>query len=62
MLEAICSIQDYTKTINQTSFLEHRLIQVATIRNFEIIGEASKKMSQNLNEQYSAIIGKKWQG
>jgi uncharacterized protein with HEPN domain len=44
ILEAINRIQDYCADIDEAGFLESHLIQDAVIRNFEIIGEASKNI------------------
>jgi len=44
ILEAILQIQNYCENIDEVSFLTTRLIQDAVIRNFEIIGEASKNI------------------
>lgn len=44
ILEAINRIQDYCADIDESGFLESHLIQDAVIRNFEIIGEASKNI------------------
>ena len=46
ILEAISQIQIYCEDIDEVSFLENRLIQDAVIRNFEIIGEASKNIER----------------
>ena len=46
ILEAISQIQNYCEDIDEVSFLENRLIQDAVIRNFEIIGEASKNIER----------------
>ena len=46
ILEAIAQIQNYCEDIDEVSFLENRMIQDAVIRNFEIIGEASKNIER----------------
>ena len=46
IFEAISQIQNYCEDIDEVSFLENRLIQDAVIRNFEIIGEASKNIER----------------
>lgn len=46
ILEVISQIQNYCEDIDEVSFLENRLIQDAVIRNFEIIGEASKNIER----------------
>ena len=46
ILEAISQIQTYCEDIDEVSFLTNRMIQDAVIRNFEIIGEASKNVER----------------
>lgn len=46
ILEAIDRIQIYCKDIDETTFLSSSLIQDAVIRNFEIIGEASRNVER----------------
>ena len=53
--EAISRIQKYCEDIDQTAFLLNPLVQDAVIRNFEIIGEASKNVPQNIKVKYQNI-------
>lgn len=46
IFEAICRIQKYCKDTDQTAFLLNQLVQDAVIRNFEIIGEASRNIER----------------
>jgi len=46
--EAIHKIGQYTKGVSRTSFEKNSLIQDAVIRQIEIIGEASKRLSEAL--------------
>jgi uncharacterized protein with HEPN domain len=46
ILEAISQIHKYCEDIDEVSFLSNRMIQDAVIRNFEIIGEASKNIER----------------
>jgi len=46
ILEAISQIQNYCEDLDEVSFLTNRMIQDAVIRNFEIIGEASKNVER----------------
>jgi uncharacterized protein with HEPN domain len=62
ILLCISKIQEYTKNIEQTGFNKNELIQDAVIRNIEIIGEATKKISANLKSQYSEIPWKEMSG
>lgn len=44
MLQAISKIEEYTQHISKTDFLSNGMCQDAVIRQFEILGEASKKL------------------
>lgn len=46
ILDAIKQIQNYCEEIDEDSFSANRMIQDAVIRNFEIIGEASKNVER----------------
>ena len=46
ILESIAQIQNYCEDIDEVSFMSNRLIQDAVIRNFEIIGEASRNIER----------------
>jgi uncharacterized protein with HEPN domain len=46
IIEAIDRIQKYSADCDEASFLSDELIQDAVIRNFEIIGEASKNIER----------------
>jgi uncharacterized protein with HEPN domain len=48
--EAITRILDYTKGMDYESFLASRLVQDAVLRNFQIIGEAAKRLSNELRQ------------
>ena len=50
MLLCLERIQQYTKGFSEEDFLSNSLIQDATIRNFEIIGEATKNLSTEFRE------------
>jgi len=54
ILTAIKKIESYT-TSGHRSFSESPLIQDAVIRNFEIIGEATKRLSDSIRGQYPNI-------
>ena len=54
--ECIERIESYTKD-GKDYFFNNRMAQDAVIRNFEIIGEATKRLSQNLREKYNQV---KW--
>lgn len=47
ILECIARIEDYTRG-GKDAFMASRMAQDAVVRNFEIIGEATKRLSQPL--------------
>lgn len=49
------SIFDYTKNFTEETFLADKKTQDAVIRNFEIIGEATKHLSTPLREKYPGL-------
>ena len=58
----ISRIKEYTDGIDEEGFLKNNLIQDAVIRNFAIIGEATKKLSDNFRVKYPEIEWKKIAG
>jgi len=62
ILLCIDKIQEYTKNLTAQDFINNELIQDAVIRNIEIIGEASKKISKDLELQYREIPWKEMSG
>jgi uncharacterized protein with HEPN domain len=44
ILDAISSIEEYSKGLSYKKFLKNHLVQDGVIRQIEIIGEASKKL------------------
>ncbi|MFZ2968635.1 MAG: DUF86 domain-containing protein [Sulfuricurvum sp.] len=53
--ESIDAINDYVKNMEIEEFIADRKTYSAVIREFEIIGEATKHLSENLLEQYPQI-------
>lgn len=53
ILESISRIEAYTAGLDKESFLATTLVQDAVIRNFEIIGEASRRI-ERLNPEFVA--------
>lgn len=62
ILKSIDNITEYTKGFNKKRFSEDTLVQDAVIRNFEIIGEAAKKISINFRQNYTEIPWKEMAG
>lgn len=54
ILESIVKIETYTNS-GKVEFMTSGIIQDAVIRNLEIIGEATKRVSQRLKEQTPEI-------
>ncbi len=55
ILESIEAIEKYIENINYDQFIENRMVYSATIRELEIIGEATGKISQETKEKYPNI-------
>lgn len=55
ILDAIGRIEDYTSGIDQASFSGSTLLQDAVYRQLEIIGEASRRVSDELKERHDDI-------
>jgi len=53
ILDAIGAIEDYAKGLTLELFIkpENRMVQDATIRELQVIGEAAKKLSEELKSQ-----------
>lgn len=47
ILEAIVRIERYTAGMDQAAFVDNDMAQDAVIRNFEVIGEASRNIERN---------------
>ena len=52
--ECIEAIESYTGDGKET-FIQTRIIQDAVIRNFEVMGEASKRISPKIKEKYPEV-------
>jgi uncharacterized protein with HEPN domain len=55
MIECCSSIFAYTKGMNYEAFCNSKITVDAVIRNFEIIGEASKIVSEEIKAAYPLI-------
>lgn len=61
ILQCIKDIEEFTAG-GRTAFYQSRLIQAAVIRNLEVIGEATKHISDDLRQQYTHIPWKQMAG
>jgi uncharacterized protein with HEPN domain len=55
ILKAIDRIQTYCADMSEVSFLSSQITQDAVIRNFEIIGEASKNIERVATTEFLAL-------
>jgi uncharacterized protein with HEPN domain len=62
ILEAIDQIHEYTLGLDYDAFLKSRLIQDGVIRQLEIIGEATKNLSQETRDKAPQIPWKDMAG
>jgi uncharacterized protein with HEPN domain len=62
ILEATRKITVYTGSLSKVAFLEDEKTLDAVVRNLEVIGEAVKKLPEDLRAQHSAVEWKKIAG
>ena len=62
ILVAIGNISEYTKGMEREDFEKNRLVQDATVRNLEIIGEAAKNIPDDIRDQAREVEWKKIAG
>ena len=55
ILDAITKIEKYIQDIDEESFMKNDLVQDGVIRQIEIIGEAVKRLPNDLKSQSPAI-------
>lgn len=55
ILDAISTVESYLEGVDRQAFLERRLVQDGVIRQIEIIGEAVRRLSRELREQFPNI-------
>jgi uncharacterized protein with HEPN domain len=55
IISGIKKISSYTKGLDEDSFNGNSLVQDAVIRQFEIIGEATKRVSKEFREKHPKI-------
>jgi uncharacterized protein with HEPN domain len=62
VLEAIDKIRTYTANMSADSFVADNKTLDAVLRNLEVIGEAVKRVPDNIREQYEEVEWKKIAG
>jgi uncharacterized protein with HEPN domain len=55
ILESIGKIENFVSGLTQAEFDQNVMIQDAVIRNFEIIGEATKKISKQFTQSHPEV-------
>ncbi len=55
ILDSIERIEEYTESMEKDDFLSSNLVQDWTIRQIEIIGEATKNLSKDFREKYPNV-------
>ncbi len=55
ILDAITRIEEYLSGVDEESFHKNHLIQDGVIRQIEIIGEATKRLSTDLRTKYPRV-------
>lgn len=59
IIQSVSLIEKYTENLTEEEFLSNSLVQDGTIRQIQIIGEATKNLSKPLREQYPHV---NWRG
>lgn len=62
ILDAISRIEEYTKGVKYKDFMSNNLIQAGVVREIEIIGEATKRLTTDFRERYPDIPWRKMAG
>ena len=60
--DCLQTIAEYIEELSQIDFMAQRMVQDACIRQFEVMGEATKRLSMDLREQYSDVPWKQMAG
>ncbi len=55
VLDAIYLIETYLKSMSYSEFLQNRLVQDGVVHQLEIIGEASRNLSQAFRDRHPEI-------
>ncbi|MDA8077691.1 MAG: DUF86 domain-containing protein [Nitrospiraceae bacterium] len=62
IMDAICRIEEYTKGLQAGDFMANKLVQAGVVRELEIIGEATKRLSPALRDKHPQVPWKKITG
>ena len=62
ILDALEKIENYTKNLSFTEFADNGMAVDAVIRNFELIGEATKNVPEEIKEKYPEVEWKEAAG
>lgn len=62
ILTCINSILDYTTGMDSDAFLRNKLVQDAVLRNFEVIGEATKQIDDFFRVKYPHVPWRRMAG
>jgi uncharacterized protein with HEPN domain len=55
IIDSIAKVKSYIKAIDENDFIESTLIQDGVIRQIEIIGEATRRLSSDFRKKYPAV-------
>ena len=55
ILDAIAQIEEYTEDVDRETFKSNRMLQDATVRQIEIVGEASRQLSDSFRAETNGI-------
>jgi uncharacterized protein with HEPN domain len=55
ILDAILAINSFVQDVSLTEFVENDLVSSAVMKKFEVIGEASNKLSSRFREKHANI-------
>lgn len=62
ILDAISRIEEYIKGLNYDDFMDNSLVQDGVVRQIEIVGKATKRVSTEIREKYPDIPWRKMAG